>query len=61
MEHSMGTSLEKFEDTRGVFRICKSKDRKHWPKETGPNEKQRSTKHTHIKLKIKKGKQFLLK
>jgi hypothetical protein len=29
MEHSMGASLEKFEDTIGVFRICKSKDRKH--------------------------------
>jgi len=36
-------SLQKrsFEDTKGVIRICKSKDRQH----NGQKDKQRSTKH----------------
>ena len=34
---------EEFEDTKGVIRICKSKDRQH----NGKKDKQRSTKHTH--------------
>ena len=55
---------EEFEDTKGVIRIRKSKDRKH----NGQKHKQRSTKHTHqnkrssytIPTKNWKGKQFLL-
>jgi len=53
----------KVEDTKGVIRICKSKDRQHngqktdntmakrqttqWSKEKGQKDKQPSTKHTH--------------
>ena len=41
-------AVEEFEDTKGVIRIRKSKDRKtQWPKEKGKKDKQRSTKHTH--------------
>jgi hypothetical protein len=35
---------EKFEDAKGVFRICKGQTIQ-WPKEKGQNDKQRSTKH----------------
>ena len=35
---------EEFEDTKGVIRIRKSKDRHNGQKK---NDKQRSTKHTH--------------
>jgi hypothetical protein len=41
---------EEFEDTKGVIRIRKSKDKTtQWPKETGQNDLQT----LHIKLKIK--------
>ena len=36
---------EEFEDTKGVIRIRKSKDRQHNGQKK--NDKQRSTKHTH--------------
>ena len=36
---------EEFEDTKGVFRIHKSKDRQHNSQKK--KDKQRSTKHTH--------------
>ena len=36
-------SYEEFEDTKGVIRIRKSKDKQ----DKGQNDKQRSTKHTH--------------
>ena len=35
--------MEEFEDTKGVIRIHKSKDRQH----KGQKDKQQSTKHTH--------------
>ena len=35
--------LESFEDTEGVIRICKSKDRQN----NGQNDEQPSTKHTY--------------
>jgi uncharacterized protein (DUF2141 family) len=38
---------EEFEDTKGVIRIRKWKNRQHWPKEKGQKDKQRSTKHAH--------------
>jgi hypothetical protein len=39
---------EKFEDTKGIIRICKSKkDRQHNGRKKGQRDKQRSTKHTH--------------
>jgi hypothetical protein len=39
---------EEFEDTTGVVRIRKSKQKTtQWPKEKGQKNKQRFTKHTH--------------
>ena len=39
---------ERFEDTKGIIRICKSKkDRQHNGRKKGQRDKQRSTKHTH--------------
>ena len=44
---------EKFEDTKGVIRIGKSKkDGQHNGKIKGQRDKQRSTISIHIKLKI---------
>ena len=39
---------EEFEDTKGVIRIRKSKEKTtQWPKKKGKKNKQRFTKHTH--------------
>ena len=38
---------EEFEDTKGVIRIRKSKDRQHKGHKRDKKDKQRSTKHTH--------------
>jgi len=44
---------EEFEDTKGVIRICKSKNREHNGQKKGQQDKQRSIyKPLHIKLKI---------
>ena len=41
------TLHRKTENTKGVIRIRKSKDRQHNGQNKGQNDKQRSTKHTH--------------
>ena len=43
---------EEFEDTKGVIRICKSKDRQHNDQKKGQNDKQKISKALHKKIKI---------
>ena len=42
-----GTQKKEFEDTKGVIRIRKSKNRQRNGKKKVQKDKQRSTKHTH--------------